>query len=361
MATLVVKVGTSSLTGGERCLDRPFMVDLAGQIGAAWADGHRVILVTSGAISAGAERLGLKGRPRLLAMKQAAAAVGQGLLMEVYSAAFASIGRPVAQLLVTRQDIADRIRYLNARQTLMALLRLGVVPIVNENDTVSVDEIRFGDNDTLAALVASLTQADLLVLLTDVAGFMDAGGSVLSYIPEITEELFQLAGGAGSTTGTGGMITKLQAAVIAGEAGIPTVIARGREPGVLDAVLRGDPVGTRFLPRERPMKGRKQWIAFGGPARGTLVVNERAKRALIEQRRSLLPVGVVQIDGSFRAGDIVSITDEAGLEFARGVVTCDTHEAALILGHRTDEIRQLLGRDDLQELVHRDNLVMMRG
>src|SRR5947209_7660647 len=171
MATIVVKVGTSSLTGGERELDRAFMIDLAAQIGAAWAQGHRVVLVTSGAISAGTERLGLKDRPRALAMKQAAAAVGQGLLMEVYSAAFADVGRAVAQVLVTRQDIAERSRYLNARHTLTALLRLGVVPIVNENDTVSVDEIRFGENDTLSALVASLTQADLLVLLTDVAGF----------------------------------------------------------------------------------------------------------------------------------------------------------------------------------------------
>src|SRR5438094_5082826 len=186
MATIVVKVGSSSLTGGQRSLDREFIVDLAAQIGAAWSGGHRVVLVTSGAITAGSERLGLKERPRLLAMKQAAAAVGQGLLMEVYSAAFAAIGRAVAQVLITREDIAERTRYLNARQTLMALLRLGVVPIVNENDTVSVDEIRFGENDTLAALVASLTQADLLILLTDVHGFLGAGGSVLSEVPEIT-------------------------------------------------------------------------------------------------------------------------------------------------------------------------------
>jgi glutamate 5-kinase len=360
MATVVVKIGSSSLTGSERSLDREFMVGLAAQIGAAWADGHRVVLVTSGAISAGSERLALKGRPRLLAMKQAAAAVGQGLLMEVYSAAFAAVGRAVAQVLITRQDIAERARYLNARQTLSTLLRLGVVPIVNENDTVSVDEIRFGDNDTLAALVAALTGADLLILLTDVEGFRGADGSVISEVSEITDELFDLAGGAGSADGTGGMVTKLQAALIAGEAGIPTVIARSREPGVLGAALRGEPVGTRFLPRERPMRGRKQWIAFGAPARGSLVVNDRAKRALVEQRRSLLPVGVVQVDGSFQAGDIVSIMDETGREFARGVVTCDTRDAALVLGHRTELIPQLLGRDDLQELVHRDNLVIMR-
>jgi glutamate 5-kinase len=358
--TIIVKVGTSSLTGGAGRLDRAFMTDLAAQISALWSEGHRVVLVTSGAITAGAERLALKGRPRALALKQAAAAVGQGLLMEVYSAAFAACERTVAQVLITRQDTADRSRYVNARHTLTSLLRLGVVPVVNENDTVSVDEIRFGDNDTLAALVASLVQADLLVLLTDVAGFYGPDGAVLPTVPEITPELFELAGGAGSASGTGGMVTKLHAAEIAAEAGIPTVIARGREPGILATILRGDGAGTRFLPRARRMQGRKQWIAFASPPRGALVVNSCAVHALVALRRSLLPIGVVGIEGAFRAGDTVSITDEAGVEFARGVVTCDHREAALILGHRTDQISRLTGRDDLQELVHRDNLVLLR-
>lgn len=357
--TIIVKVGTSSLTGGASRLDRAFITELAVQTSALWDEGHRVVLVTSGAITAGAERLCLKGRPRTLAMKQAAAAVGQGLLMEVYSAAFAACDRTVAQVLITRQDTADRSRYVNARHTLTSLLRLGVVPIVNENDTVSVDEIRFGDNDTLAALVASLVQADLLVLLTDVPGFFGADGAVLPTVPEITPELFNLAGGAGSAGGTGGMLTKLQAAEIAGEAGIPTVIARGREPGILATVLRGDGVGTRFLPRAKRMRGRKQWIAFASPPRGALVVNPCAVHALVAQRRSLLPIGVVRVEGAFHAGDTVSITDESGAEFARGVVSCDHREADLVRGHRTDEISRLIGRDDLQELVHRDNLVMV--
>lgn len=359
MATIIVKVGTSTMTGGSSRLDRAFICELAAQIGAAWDQGHRVVLVTSGAITAGAERLGLKGRPHALAMKQAAAAVGQGLLMEVYSAAFAACGRAVAQVLLTRQDTADRSRYVNARHTLTALLRLGVIPIVNENDTVSVDEIRFGDNDTLAALVASLAQADLLVLLTDVAGFRGDDGAVMPVVEEITPELFQLAGGAASVTGTGGMATKLQAAAIAGEAGIPTVIAPGRHPEILAAALSGEPIGTRFLPRLRRMSGRKQWIAFGAPPRGVLAVNDRAKHALVDQRRSLLPVGVVRVEGQFRAGDTVSIIDEAGYEFARGVVSCDHREAALVLGQRTDQILHLIGRDDLREIVHRDNLVML--
>jgi glutamate 5-kinase len=292
-------------------------------------------------------------------MKQAAAAVGQGLLMEMYSAAFAAADRAVAQVLLTRQDTADRSRYVNARHTLTALLRLGVVPIINENDTVSVEEIRFGDNDTLAALVASLVQADLLVLLSDVPGFFGSEGAVLAEVSEITPELYQLAGGAGSVNGTGGMVTKLQAATIAAESGIPTVIARGREPGILAAVLRGDGVGTRFLPRPRRISGRKQWIAHAAPPRGALVVNPCARRALVVQRRSLLPVGVVRVEGQFQAGDTVSIRDESGAEFARGIVGCDHREAALVLGHRTDQIAGLIGRDDLQELVHRDNLVVI--
>jgi glutamate 5-kinase len=361
MATVVVKVGSSTLAGTEGGLDRQFIADLAGQIGAVWDEGHRVVLVTSGAIGAGADRLGLRQRPRALAMKQAAAAVGQGLLMDAYSAAFAPVGRAVAQVLLTRQDTAERARFVNARHTLSALLRLGVVPIVNENDTVAVEEIRFGDNDTLAALVASVVEGDLLVLLTDVAGFRDGSGAVLPTVTEITHELFVLAGGAGSANGTGGMVTKLQAAAIASEAGIPTVIARGREPGILASVLAGEPAGTRFVPSPRRLSGRKQWIAFGAPPRGALVVNPLARRALVEGRRSLLPVGVIRVEGTFRAGEIVSIMDEAGREFARGVVSCDSREAALVIGHRTDQLRRLVGRDDLEELVHRDNLVVLRG
>jgi glutamate 5-kinase len=352
-------VGTSSLTDATGRLDRAFIADLAAQISAAWRNGYRVVLVSSGAIAAGAERLALKGRPHALAIKQAAAAVGQGLLMEVYSAAFAACERAVAQVLLTRQDTADRSRYVNARHTLTALLRLGIVPIVNENDTVSVEEIRFGDNDTLAALVASLVQAELLVLLTDVPGFFGADGSVLSEVPEITPELYELAGGTGSPNGTGGMFAKLQAATIAAETGIPTVIARSREPEILAAVLRGDSAGTRFLPRSRRMSGRKQWIAFAAPPRGALAVNERAQHALVVHRRSLLPVGVVRVEGQFRAGDTVSIVDENGHEFARGLINCDHREASLVRGHRTDQIAGLIGRDDLQELVHRDNLVLI--
>ncbi len=207
--------------------------------------------------------------------------------------------------------------------------------------------------------MASLIESDLLVLLTDVPGFIGPDGAVIPAIRQITAELLKLAGGAGSLNGTGGMATKLQAASIAGEAGITTVIAPGRQPGILGAVLRGEPVGTRVLPSERRLRGRQRWIAFGSAPRGVLAVNTCARRALIDQRRSLLPVGIIRVDGRFQAGDTVSIVDEAGEEFARGLVSCDHHEAALVLGHRTDQIRRLTGRDDLQEIVHRDNLVLL--
>src|SRR5947209_5721033 len=270
--TVVVKVGTSSLTGADGRLDRGFVDDLARQISAEMDAGRQVVLVTSGAIRAGAERLGWQTRPRTVPMKQAAAAVGQGLLMETYAAAFARCGRVAGQMLLTRQDTADRTRYVNARNTLLALLRSRVVPIVNENDTVAVEEIQFGDNDTLAALVAILAHAHLLLLLTDVAGVLDAGGQVIPEIAQIDEGVLALAAGAGES-GTGGMLTKLQAAQIAAEAGVETVITRARRPGVLAEIISGGRHGTRVPPRPHPLRGRKRWIAFGGPAQGVLKVN----------------------------------------------------------------------------------------
>jgi glutamate 5-kinase len=294
-------------------------------------------------------------------MKQAAAAVGQGLLMETYAAAFSRHGRTVAQLLLTRQDIASRRHYVNARNTLVSLLHCGVVPIVNENDTVSTEEIqenRFGDNDTLAALVAALAEAKQLFLLTNVEGLLDPEGAVIPEVPVITEELRGLAGGA-AEGGTGGMVTKLQAASIAAGAGIHTVVAPGRLPGVLRELLGGAPIGTRFAARERPLRGRKRWLALGAAPRGSIAVNARARRALVHDFKSLLPVGVTRIHGQFHAGDTVSLVDEQGVEFARGVVRCSAADALAVMGRQTAEIAGILGRADLQELVHRDDLVLL--
>jgi glutamate 5-kinase len=358
MGTVVVKVGTTTLTEAGGQLDREFIGHLAEQIAGEMARGVPIILVTSGAIRAGAERLGWRVRPRTVPMKQAAAAVGQGLLMETYAAAFARHGLPVGQVLLTRQDVANRTRYVNAKNTLTGLLRWGVVPIVNENDTVSTEEIRFGDNDTLAALVAALAEAERLILLTNVDGVLDGTGAVIPEVPAITDEVRRWAGGAGAN-GTGGMITKLQAAAIAAEAGIATMVAHGRRPHVLRDLLAGAAIGTRILPKERPLRGRKRWIALGAAPRGTITVNACAKRALVHEFKSLLPVGIVRIQGDFHAGDTVSLMDEHGLEFARGVVGCNTAEAVAVMGRQTTDIAQILGRSDFQELVHRDNLVLL--
>jgi glutamate 5-kinase len=356
--TVVVKVGTSTLTEPGGRLDRAFIHDLARQIAAATEAGVPTVLVTSGAQRAGAERLGWRTQRRTMPMKQAAAAVGQGLLMETYAVAFAACDRTVAQILLTRQDIANRTRYVNAKQTLSELLRMGVVPIVNENDTVSVEEIRFGDNDTLAALVATVVHADRLFLLTNVDGVLDGTGRVIPEIGTVTDEVRRWAGGAGEN-GTGGMVTKLQAATIAAGAGIQTVVTHGRRPDVLRDLLAGVPLGTRFLPREQPFRGRKRWLALAATPRGAIVVNPRAKRALVQDLKSLLPIGVVRIQGQFHARDTVSLVDEHGVEFARGVVRCSAAEAHAIMGRHTGEIASILGKADLQEMIHRDDLVLL--
>jgi glutamate 5-kinase len=260
-------------------------------------------------------------------------------------------------MLLTRHDTADRARYVNARNTLLALLRSRVVPIVNENDTVAVEEIRFGDNDTLAALVAILAHAHLLLLLTDVEGVLGRDGALLPRIAAVDAETMALAAGAGSN-GTGGMVTKLQAARIAAEAGIGSVIARARHPDVIAEVVAGASFGTRVEPRPRPLRGRKRWIAFGGPPRGQIRVNARAREALISASVSLLPVGIIGVEGRFAAGDTVSLVDEDGVEFGRGIVSCDAADVVAVMGVRTAQIREILGRVDLQEVIHRDNLVV---
>jgi len=355
--TLVVKVGTSTLADADGRIDRPFLADLAAQLAGLMAAGRRVVLVTSGAVRAGAEVLGWEARPRTLPLRQAAAAVGQGRLMGLYAEAFATHGRAVGQILLTRQLAQDRPRYVNAQNTLRTLLGEGVLPIVNENDSVAVEELQFGDNDTLAALVSALVGARLLVLLTNVPGLLDREGNVIPAVAALTPEVRALAGGAG-THGAGGMATKLQAAEIAGAAGVRTVIAPGRRPNVLAEIVAGGEVGTTFHPPERRLKGRKHWLAYGAQPQGAVTVNACARAALVEQHRSLLPVGVVAVEGPFAAGDSVSIRAEDGRELGRGIASCDWHEARRLLGAHTSEIAGILGRADVAEIVHRDNLVI---
>lgn len=328
-------------------------------------EGREVLVVTSGAIGAGMSRLGLTERPKRIPEKQAAAAVGQGLLMQMYEKLFAEYGQTVAQVLLTREDIDDRRRHLNARHALLALLRYGVIPIINENDTVAVDEIKFGDNDTLGALVTGLVDADLLILLSDVDGVYDADprtnpdAKLLPVITDVTGELEQVAGGPGSTLGSGGMATKLQAAKIAMQSGAAMVIAHGDRPNVLRELLSGNRIGTLFIPQSRPLEMRKRWIAFFPTPQGELVIDDGACAAILQGGRSLLPIGVVGVRGAFDEGALVSVRDVRGEEVARGLVNYSSRQLEHMKGRSTQAIETELGHKlHYDEVIHRDNLVV---
>ena len=362
---LVVKIGSGLVTkaGGGLAPDR--IEAVAGEI-AAVREGRRVVLVTSGAIATGVARLGLTARPRSIPEKQAAAAVGQSALMWQYEAAFSRHEIPVGQVLLTGQDIGDRARYLNARNTLDALLRFGVLPIVNENDTVAVEEIKVGDNDNLSALVASLIDADLLVLLTDVDGLytddpaVNARARRLETVEAVTDEIARLARDRSDGVSVGGMATKLQAARKAAAAGVPMIIASGRVPGVLRRLLAGEPVGTYFAPKATRLTARKRWIAFAVAPQGKLTVDAGALQALTQHGKSLLPSGILEVEGEFASGDVVALLAGAtGREFARGVVNFDADEVRKIRGAKTTEIEERLGYRSFDEVIHRDNLVIL--
>ena len=360
---LVIKVGTSTLTRGGGPPDTAYIADLASQVAAQQAAGVSVVLVSSGAIRAGMDRLRLTGRPRAIPQKQAAAAVGQGLLMHTYSQAFAAHGVPVAQILLTREDLRDRTRYLNARNTFDALLGHNVVPVVNENDTVAVEEIKFGDNDNLAALVASLIEADALLLLSDVAGLFDRDPAqhpdarLIPVVETIDRAVEQRAGGARTAIGTGGMTTKIQAAKICANTGVTLWIADGRRANVVADALAGL-CGTRFLPKPVPLRSRQRWIAYGVLPKGTVTVNDGARLRVVGEGNSLLPAGVTHVSGHFEAGDLVRLADARGHAFAQGFVNYTHSQLAKILGRRTEDIPLLLGTDAGEEVIHRDNLVL---
>lgn len=358
--TIVVKVGTSTLADAEGRIDRAFLDRLADQLCALADEGRRVVLVSSGAVRAGAEVLGWETRPRTLSLKQAAAAVGQGRLMGLYAESFGRHGRAVGQVLLTRQLAQDRPRYVNAQNTLKALLDHGAIPIINENDAIAVEELQFGDNDTLAALTAALVGAKLLILLTNVEGLLDQNKRLIPQVKQLTPELREMAGGAGKH-GSGGMATKLQAAEIAGAAGVRTVIARGRRENVIPEIVHGAHHGTTLIPPEKQLSGRKHWLAYGTQPRGSVTVNACAVAALVEQHRSLLPVGITAVEGPFEAGETVSIRDEKGRELGRGITSCDWRDVQRLIGVHSSRIPALLGREDLSEIIHRDNLVVLRS
>ncbi len=362
---VVVKVGSGLITVPGQGPSGAAIARLAGDVAALVRDRREVALVSSGAIATGMARLGLSARPRSIPEKQAAAAVGQSTLMWHYEQAFKKHDIQVGQVLLTGQDISDRGRYLNARNTLLALLGFGVLPVVNENDTVAVDEIKVGDNDNLAAHVAHLIDADLLVLLTDVDGLYtgdprrDPTAQRLATVNVITDDIQRLVFDASNHVSVGGMSTKLQAAQKANASGIPMIIAQGSAPAVLQRLIKGEMLGTYFQPRDDRLAARKRWIAFAVPPQGRLVVDAGAKKALTERGKSLLPSGLAEVEGEFPAGAVVSLTELDGPEFARGLVNYDAHELRKIRGAKTREIEKTLGYKGFDEVIHRDNLVVL--
>jgi len=361
----VVKIGSSLVTNDGRGLDRAAISRWAGQVAALRASGRQVVLVSSGAIAEGMQRLGWSRRPQQVHELQAAAAVGQMGLVQAYETCFGALGVHTAQVLLTHADLADRARYLNARATLLTLLELGVVPVINENDTVVTDEIKFGDNDTLGALVTNLIDADVLIILTDQSGLFDAdprsapGARLIERADAGDPQLEAYAGGAGSAIGRGGMITKVLAAKRAASSGASTIIASGREPEVLTRLARGDAIGTLLQATVPKRAARKQWLADHLQTRGRVVIDEGAVAALRTQGKSLLPIGVVDVQGGFARGDVIACLDAAGREVARGLVNYSSSETRLIARRPSAEIAQVLGFIEEPELIHRDNLVLL--
>ena len=362
---LVVKVGSSLVTNNGAGLDRGAIAAWADQIARLAKSGKQVVLVSSGAVAEGMQRLGWKKRPVAINELQAAAAVGQMGLVQMYESCFASHGLHTAQILLTHADLADRKRYLNARTTLRTLLELGVIPVINENDTVVTDEIRFGDNDTLGSLVANLIEADALVILTDQPGLYSADprkhadAEFIQYAAAGNPELEKMAGGAGSLIGSGGMLTKILAAKRAARSGAHTIIASGREPDVLVRLAQGDVVGTHLKADQVKTLARKQWLADHLRLAGKVVLDDGAAKALLEGGRSLLPIGVIAVEGGFERGEVVSCTNAAGQEIARGLVNYSALETARILRKPSQEIEHILGYVDEPELIHRDNLILV--
>jgi glutamate 5-kinase len=361
---VVVKIGTNALTNATGRFNRGHFEALSEDL--LWAaEGRELVVVSSGAIALGVERLGLPARPKDIPGKQACAAVGQSRLMRAYEEAFGRADRHVAQVLLTHEDVQDRRRYLNVKHALERLLEVGVVPVINENDTVSVDELKFGDNDTLASLVAGVVEADVLIVLSDVEGLYtadprkDPQAKLMAQVDAVTPELLALAGGSGSTVGTGGMSTKVRAAARVAERGIGCVITSGAVPGRLRAVLQGAPVGTFFTPSETRRSARMGWIAHALRPKGRLTVDAGAREAIVNGKRSLLPSGVKQVEGDFGRGDPVDLVDEQGTVFARGLSAYEDSELRRIAGRKSTDIEPILGYRYIDEAVHRDDLAVL--
>jgi glutamate 5-kinase len=365
--TIVVKIGTSSLTQPETGqLALSTIATLAETLSSLRRQGYQVVLVSSGAVGVGCTRLGLTERPKTIALKQAVAAVGQGRLMRVYDDLFTILQQPIAQVLLTRSDLVQRSRYLNIYNTFQELLGLGVIPVVNENDTVAVEELKFGDNDTLSAMVASLVQASWLFLLTDVdrlysadpRSFPDAKPiALVNDMQELAQLRIQTAT-QGSQWGTGGMATKITAASIATAAGVRTVITEGRFPHNIEKILQGEAIGTQFAPQPQPTSARKRWIAYGLIPMGKLQLDDGATSAILRANKSLLAAGIQSVEGEFQSEDAVQLCDRLGNEIARGLVNYSSADLQKICGRHSREIPGILGYEGADTVVHRDNLVL---
>ena len=363
---IVIKVGTSTITyaNGKRNFSQ---IDrLAREISDLQNQGKEMILVTSGAVAVGVDRMGLPGKPKTIPGKQAAAAVGQGVIMHTYEKFFADYGQIVAQVLITKTEAIDRHRYTNTRNTFMELMRQRVIPIVNENDVVALDELKIGDNDNMSALVAGIVDADLVIILSDVDGLYTANPQthpdavIVPEVAEITPEIEASAGGVGSARGTGGMATKIQAAKAATSSGIHLVIASGTEKNAITRVLQGEELGTLFVSRENRLQFRKRWLAFGAKIAGSIVVDDGCAKAIRKAGGcSILPAGVFAVQGEFLPGSTVSVIDKDAHELARGLVHYSSAELELIKGCNSGEIANILGHKNFDEVIHRDDLVIL--
>ena len=363
---IVVKVGSSTLTHETGKLNYHRIERLAMEIADLANQGKEMVLVSSGAVSAGMGPLGLSARPKTIREKQAVAAVGQGVLMHTYEKMFREYGQNVGQVLLTRMDAQDRKKFMNSRNTLLTMLQMGVIPIINENDVVAIDEFKIGDNDTLSAMVSNFIEADLLIILSDVDGLYTANpqthpeARIIPVVTEVDKHVYDIAGGAGSSIGTGGMYTKIQAASIATSSGVDMVIASGGEDGVLRRICQGEDVGTWFTAKDSNLHTKKRWLLSGGKVQGSLIVDGGCRNALVEHGSSLLPVGIAAVEGEFHEGDIVNVMYE-GLVIAKGIVNYNSESVEAIKRHKTDDITKILGHEGVyEEVIHRDNLVVMQ-
>lgn len=364
MKRVVIKIGSNILASAVLGLNTKRLQSIAKDVSDVADRGYEIIIVSSGAIAAGLKKLGLKEKPKDIRLKQASAAIGQSSLMWAYERSFAKFNKKVAQILLTRDDIANRLRYINAKNTLFTLLSYGIIPLINENDPIAVDEIKFGDNDMLAALVAVLVEADTLVILSDVEGLYTKNpghkdAKLIDSVEEITAGIEKFAEGRGSAVSTGGMYSKLLAAKQANNHGIPVVIMNGKKSGMLTRFFNGEKIGTYFKPKKEKLSSRKGWIAYGLKSKGTIYLDDGAVKALITLGKSLLPSGITKIAGNFDIGDCVNCVSREGREIAKGLTNYKSDDIERIKGKKTTEIEKILGYKYSDEVIHRDNMVVL--